>query len=102
LATPKQIILLASAASGILTSLATAAPSGFLGASGADNAIIRFDSGTARWSETFGSYLNASQGILISAADPPIRVSNLAAFAFVPVGGGAVLQALPYQGFFVL
>jgi hypothetical protein len=95
MATPKQFIIVASGASGVLSTLASVPV-------GADNAIIRFDVGTARWSETAGSWLNASTGLLISAADAPFRIGNLAAFAFIPVGGGAAMQALPYQGFFVL
>src|SRR3954465_2900574 len=92
----KQFIEMASGASGILTGFASIP-------SGADNAIIRFDTGTARWSESTGSSLSASLGLLISAADPPFRVGGpvgLAAFKFVPMGGAAAVQAVyyTYQG----
>lgn len=100
MATPKGPIMLASGAAATMVSFATAVPSGI--PAGADNAIIRCDVGTARWSETGGSWLTASTGLLISSADGPFRIGNLAAFAFVPVGGAAAIQALPYQGFFVL
>ena len=92
MATPKQFIIQASAASGVLAGLASIP-------AGADNAVIRFDVGTARWSETSGSWLNASTGLVVSAADAPFRIGNLGAFQFVPVGGAAAMQALPYQGF---
>jgi hypothetical protein len=67
--------------------------------SGADNAIIRADVGTYRWSESNGSWLNASIGILMSAADPPFRVGGppgLAAFSFVAVGGAAAINVAYY------
>src|SRR6266566_3137157 len=83
---------LASGASGVLTGFASIP-------SGADNAIVRVDSGTVRWSETTGSWLNASIGLLLSAVDPPFRIGGqipLAAFRIVPLGGGAALQAAYY------
>jgi hypothetical protein len=97
MATPNGLPITASAASGSLGSLASALPAGL--PAGADNAIIRFDVGTARWSETGGSGLTASTGLLVSSADAPFRISNLALFAFVPVGGAAAMQALPYRGY---
>lgn len=100
MATPRMPIMLASGASGIVTFLASSAPSGI--PVGADNAVIRMDVGTARWSETTGSFLTASTGLIMSAADAPFRIGNPAAFAFVPLGGAAALQALPYQGFDVI
>lgn len=100
MATPKGPIMTASGAAATIVSFATAIPSGI--PPGADNAIIRFDTGTARWSETGGSWLTASTGLIVSAADAPFRIGNLAAFAFVPVGGAAAAQALPYQGFDLL
>jgi hypothetical protein len=96
-ATPRTPLLLASAASGVLALLASAAPSGL--ATGVDNVVVRMDVGTARWSETNGSFLTASTGLIVSAADAPFRISNPAAFAFIPLGGAAALQGLPYQGF---
>jgi hypothetical protein len=92
----KQFLEVASGASGILTGFASIP-------SGADNAIIRWDTGTARWSETTGSWLNASIGLLISNLDPPFRVGGpvgLAAFRFVPLAGGAAVQVsyYTYQG----
>jgi hypothetical protein len=97
MATPNGPPLTASGAAATIVSLATALPSGI--PQGADNAIIRFDVGTARWSETGGSWLTASTGLIVSAADAPFRISNLALFAFVPVGGAAAMQALPYRGY---
>lgn len=82
-------------ASGVVAALASIP-------SGADNAIIRMDSGTARWSESNGSWLSATAGVglLFSAADPPFRIGNgvpLSAFRFAPVGGGATLQISYYS-----
>lgn len=85
----RNFIELASAASGVLTGFASIP-------SGADNAIIRFDTGTARWSETGGSWLTASSGLLISGADPPFRVNGLTSFRFYPMGGGAAVSVLYY------
>lgn len=68
----------------------------------ADNAIIRVEGATCRWSETTGSMLSASTGLLVSPADAPFRISNLAAFRITALGNGGVLQAAYYQGFFVL
>lgn len=95
MATPKQICIAVAGASGAVTAIPSVP-------TGADNCIIRMDIGTARWSETTGSGLTASTGLIISAADAPFRISNPAAFAFVPLGGAATLQALPYQGFDLL
>jgi hypothetical protein len=78
----------ASAASGVLTGFASTP-------SGADNAIIRVDTGTARWSQS-ASFFSASAGLLISAADPPFRIDELSKFKFIPMGGGAAFQALYY------
>src|SRR5882724_8314699 len=89
MAQSRQFLEVASGAAANLTALASIP-------SGADNAIIRADSGTYRWSETNGSWINASIGILMSAADPPFRVGGpvgLAAFRFVPVRGAAAIRA---------
>lgn len=93
----RQFIEAASGASGVLRALASIP-------SGADNALIRVDSGTVRWSETTGSWLNASQGLLLSAADAAFRIGEgvpLSSFAFVPMGGGAAIQVsyYSYRGF---
>lgn len=71
--------------------------------SGADNAVIRVDSGTARWSETASVMINASIGLLMSAVDPPFRIDGgggasggLARFRFAAVGGAAAIQVLYY------
>lgn len=93
MADSRQFLELASAASGILTGLASTPTL-------ADNAILRVDTGTVRWSETTGSYLNASIGLLLSGADPPFRVGGqvpLSAFKFVPLGGGAAIQLSYYS-----
>lgn len=92
MADSRQFLELASGASGVLTKLASIP-------SGADNAIIRCDSGTVRWSETAGSWLNASIGLLLSSADPPFRIGGtvpLSSFAFSPLGGGAAVQVSYY------
>ena len=92
MAQSRQFLELASAASGILTGFASIP-------SGADNAIVRVDVGTVRWSETTGSWLTASTGLLLSAVDPPFRIGGpvgLAAFRMYPMGGGAALQAAYY------
>ncbi len=91
MADPKNFCEMASGASGIVTGFASIP-------SGADNAIIRFEAGTARWAES-ASYLTASTGLLVSAADPPFRVgggSGLGAFHFYPMAGAASLQAVYY------
>ena len=93
MADSRQFIEVASGASGILRPLASAPTA-------ADNAIIRVETGTVRWSETSGSWLNGSVGLLLSAADPPFRIGAgvpLSAFGFVPVGGGAALQVSYYS-----
>ena len=89
----RQFLEVASGASGILTKLASIP-------SGADNAIVRVDAGTVRWSETTGSWLNASLGLIHSSADPPFRVGAgvpLTAFAHVPLGGAAAMQVAYYS-----
>ena len=96
MAQSKQFLEVASSTTNTMAALASIP-------SGADNAIVRLDVGTARWSETTGSWLNASIGILFSAADPPFRIGGpvgLAAFRFVPVGGAATLNVsyYTYQG----
>jgi hypothetical protein len=78
----------ASAASGVLTGFASTP-------SGADNAIIRVDAGTVRWSHS-ASFFSASAGLLLSAADPPFRIDELSKFKFIPMGGAAAIQALYY------
>jgi len=93
MADSRQFLELASVASGIFRALASTP-------SGADNAIVRCDTGTVRWSETTGSWLNASIGLLLSAADPPFRIGGgvpLSAFAFVPIGGGGAIQVSYYS-----
>ena len=90
----KQFLEVASGASGILRTLASAPTT-------ADNAIIRVESGTVRWSETTGSWLSATAGVglLLSGADQPFRIGAgvpLSAFAFVPVGGAAQIQVAYY------
>lgn len=89
MARPLQFLELASGASGVLRSLASIP-------SGADNAVIKFDSGTARWSETSGSWLTASTGLLMSQADPPLRIESLTKFQFYPMGGAAAVSVLYY------
>ena len=79
-------------ASGVLTALASAPTT-------ADNAIVRVDSGTVRWSESNGSWVNASVGLLLSSADQPFRIGAgvpLSAFRFIPLGGAATLQVAYY------
>jgi hypothetical protein len=88
-ARPLQFCEYASGASGVLTGFASIP-------SGADNAIIRMESGTARWSETTGSYLTASTGLLISAADPPFRIELPSRFRIYPMAGAAAIQTLYY------
>jgi hypothetical protein len=91
-ANSRQFLEVASGAANNLTALASIP-------SGADNAIIRADVGTYRWSETSGSWVNASIGIVMSAADPPFRIGGpvgLAAFRFVPVGGAAAINVAYY------
>jgi len=93
MADSRQFLEIASGASGILTKLASIP-------SGADNFVIRGDTGTYRWSETTGSWLNASIGPIMSAADPPMRLGAgvpLTAFAFVPIGGAAAVQVSYYS-----
>jgi hypothetical protein len=93
MADSRQFLELASGASGILTKLASIP-------SGADNAIVRVDAGTVRWSETSGSWLNASIGILFAPADQAFRIGNgvpLSAFAIVPLGGAAAVQVSYYS-----
>lgn len=98
MADSRQFLEVASGASGILTKLASIP-------SGADNAIVRMDVGTARWSESTGSWLSATAGasgvgLLLSNADQPFRIGNgvpLTAFAFVPVGGAAAIQVSYYS-----
>ena len=93
MADSRQFLELASGASGILTKLASIP-------SGADNAIVRVDAGTVRWSETTGSWLNASIGPLFSAVDQAFRIGNgvpLTAFAMVPVGGAGAVQVSYYS-----
>lgn len=93
MADSRQFLECASGASGVLTKLASIP-------SGADNFVLKGDSGTYRWSETSGSWLNASIGLIMSAADPPVRLGAgvpLTAFAFVPVGGGAAVQVAYYS-----
>jgi len=88
----RQFIEVASGASGIVRSLASAPTN-------ADNAIIRCQTGTVRWAESAGSWINGSVGLLLSAADPPFRVGvgvPLSSFCFVPVGGTADLQVSYY------
>lgn len=84
----------ASGASGVVIGLASIP-------SGADNAVIRFEAGTARWSETSGSWLSATavpsgRGLVISGADPPFRIDGLSTFRFIPVGGAAAVNVLYY------
>lgn len=93
MADSRQFIEIASGASGVVRSLASVP-------SGADNAILRVETGTVRWAETSGSWINASVGILLSAPDQPFRIGvgvPLSAFSFVPVGGGAALQVSYYS-----
>lgn len=93
MADSRNFLELASAASGVVTKLASIP-------SGADNFILKGDTGTYRWSETTGSWLSASVGLIMSAADPPVRLGAgvpLTAFAFVPVGGGAAVQVAYYS-----
>lgn len=89
MAKPLNFIETASGASGVVVGFASIP-------SGADNAVIRLDSGTARWSETASTMLTASSGLILSAADPPFRIDGLTKFRFYPMGGGAALQALYY------
>jgi len=89
----RQFIEYASSAAAAVAKLASIP-------SGADNAIIRADSGTMRWSETTGSWLNASIGPLLSSADPPFRIGvgvPLSAFAFCPVGGAGAIMVSYYS-----
>lgn len=89
----RQFLEIASGASGILRTLASAPTL-------ADNAIVRVETGTVRWSETSGSWLNASIGFPLAAVDQPFRIGNgvpLSAFAFVPVGGAAAIQVSYYS-----
>ncbi|HXH95541.1 MAG TPA: hypothetical protein VNN25_28450 [Thermoanaerobaculia bacterium] len=93
MADSRQFLELASGASGILTKLASIP-------SGADNAIIRVDAGTVRLSESSGSWLNASIGIMFSTGDQAFRIGNgipLTGFAFVPLGGAAAIQISYYS-----
>lgn len=93
MADSRQFIEVASGASGILRALASAPTT-------ADNAIVRVETGTVRWSETTGSWLNASVGLLLSAVDQPFRIGAgvpLNGFAFVPVGGAAAMQIVYYS-----
>lgn len=88
----RQFIEIASGASGILTALASIP-------SGADNAIIRVDVGTVRWSETTGSWLTASTGLILGAVDGAFRIgagAPLSAFRFYPMGGAAAVQVAYY------
>jgi hypothetical protein len=92
MAESRQFIEYASGAAANLTALASIP-------SGADNAILRVDSGTVRWAETTGSWVNASIGLLLSGADPPFRIGGnvpLTAFRFVPVGGAGAVQVSYY------
>lgn len=93
MAEPRNFCEFASGASGIVVAFASVP-------SGADNAIVRMDSGTARWSESGGSYLTASTGLLVSAVDPPFRVGGphgLTSFRMYPMGGAAAIQAVYYS-----
>lgn len=85
----------ASGASGIFVAFASAPTT-------ADNAIIRVESGTIRWSETSGSWLSATAGVglLLSTADQPFRVGAgvaLSAFGFRAVGGAGSIQVAYYS-----
>lgn len=94
MADSKQFIEIASGASGVVRSLASVP-------AGADNAIIRVETGTVRWAETSGSWVNGSVGILLGGADQPFRIGNgvpLSGFCFVPVGGAAAIQ-VSYYGY---
>lgn len=64
-----------------------------------DAAIIRVEGATCRWSETNGSFLTASTGILVSPADAPFMIMNLSAFRITGTANGGVLQAAYYSGF---
>lgn len=102
MATPKQFIetfaIPTTGAAGAATSAGLASIP-----AGADNAILRIEGGaTCRWSETGGSWLSASTGLLLSGADAPFRISNLAAFRICALGTGGIGQIAYYQGFFNL
>lgn len=58
-------------------------------------ALIRVDTGTWRYSETSGSMLTASTGLLLTALDDTRQVDP-AKFRAIPIGGGGTLQALFY------
>jgi hypothetical protein len=95
-ARPLNFIETASGASGIVIGLASIP-------SGADNAVIRVDGGTVRWSETASIMLTASSGILLSGADPPFRIDGggapsggLSRFRAY-VMGSAAIQVLYYS-----
>lgn len=96
MARPAQFLEMASGAANALVGLASVP-------SGADNAIIRCDAGTVRWSETNGSWLTASIGPLLSSVDSAFRIDGggapsggLARFKFVPVGGAGAVQVSYY------
>lgn len=102
MATPKQFIETfaiptTGAAAGTATSagLASIPP-------GADNAILRIEGASCRWSETGGSMLTASTGLLINGGDAPFRIANLSAFRICALGSGGIGQVAYYQGFFVI
>lgn len=91
MAQPHGFIEVASGASGINRTLASIP-------SGVDNAILRVETGTVRWSES-PSWVNASVGLLLSAVDQPFRVGGphgLSNFTFVPLGGAAAVQFVYY------
>ena len=94
MATPKQFIETLTIATSV-TGLASIP-------SGADNAVIRFEGATVRWSETSGSWLTASTGVPFNPGDAPFRVSNLPAFRAIGLANGGVLNAQYYVGFFRL
>jgi hypothetical protein len=81
-----QFIETRSAASGVLVGFASAP------ATNISFAAVQVDTGTWRWSETSGSQLTASSGLLMTAADGVQRVDP-AKFRAMPIGGAGVLQA---------
>jgi hypothetical protein len=89
MAFPHQFVETQVVASGISVGFASAP------ATNISFALVRVDTGTWRWSESSGSYLTASTGLLVSAVDGSREV-NPAKFRAMPVGGAGVLQAQFY------
>lgn len=95
MATPKGFF--AASAGAATTFVMASMMAGSIG-TGADNFVIRVETGSARWTDG-GVPPTATAGIPLLAGDGPIRVGPLTT---VMLQGAGILHIQGYQGFFVL